>query len=373
VSPVLALLRRHGPTAFGLLLLAGAIYVVQKEFRDLSMGDILSAVNAVPNRTLWIAGGWTLLAYAVLTVYDRLGSVYAGKPVSYLKTSLASFCAYTLAHNLGVAAVSGAAVRYRFYAAWGLTAVEIAKVIAFTSLTFGLGGMALGGAVLILEPEILPWFRDNMPHWAMQGIGVALLGVVGTYLVLSRVLPHFTIFGHKIDLPGFRMALMQTALAVVDVAVTTMIFYVLLPPAEGLSFVRFLGIYLAAYSAGLAANVPGGLGVFDTVILVALQPYVPAPQVIGALFLFRLYYYIVPLFIAGTLFAGFELSQRRHLLSNLGTETRVTDALGVPALSGLSAVMGIALCSSARCRRAAPGWRNGRGNGRRWRGISRRP
>ncbi|MBC9176333.1 lysylphosphatidylglycerol synthetase family protein [Roseomonas ludipueritiae] len=343
MRPVLALLRRHGPTAFGLLLLAGAIYVVQKEFRDLSMADILSAVGAVPGSALWIAGGWTLLAYGVLTVYDRLGSVYAGKPVSYLRTSLASFCAYTLAHNLGVAAVSGAAVRYRFYAAWGLTAVEIAKVIAFTSLTFGLGGMALGGAVLVLEPEILPWFRDNMPHWAMQGIGVALLAVVGAYLVLSRVLPHFTIFGHKIDLPGFRMALMQTTLAVVDVVVTTMIFYVLLPPAEGLTFVRFLGIYLAAYSAGLAANVPGGLGVFDTVILLALQPYVPAPQVIGALFLFRLYYYIVPLFIAGALFAGFELSQRRHLLGSLGTEARVADSLEGPALSGLSAVMGVAL------------------------------
>jgi phosphatidylglycerol lysyltransferase len=343
VTPVLALLRRHGPTAFGLLLLAGAIYVVQKEFRDLSMADILLAVEAVPGRALWIAGGWTVLAYAVLTVYDRLGSVYAGKPVSYLKTSLASFCAYTLAHNLGVAAVSGAAVRYRFYAAWGLTPVEIAKVIAFTSLTFGLGGMALGGAVLILEPEILPWFRDNLPHWAMQGIGAALLAVVGAYLVLSRVLPHFTVFGHKIDLPGFRMALMQTTLAVVDVVVTTMIFYVLLPPAEGLTFVRFLGIYLAAYSAGLAANVPGGLGVFDTVVLLALQPYVPAPQVIGALFLFRLYYYIVPLFIAGALFAGFELSQRRHLLANLGTEARVADSLEGPALSGLSAVMGVAL------------------------------
>jgi uncharacterized membrane protein YbhN (UPF0104 family) len=343
VTPVLALLRRHGPTAFGLLLLVGAIYVVQKEFRDLSMADIMLAVEAVPGHALWIAGGWTVLAYAVLTVYDRLGSVYAGKPVSYLKTSLASFCAYTLAHNLGVAAVSGAAVRYRFYAAWGLTPVEIAKVIAFTSLTFGLGGMALGGAVLILEPEILPWFRDNLPHWAMQGIGVALLGVVAAYLVLSRVLPHFTIFDHKIDLPGFRMALMQTTLAVVDVVVTTMIFYVLLPPAEGLTFVRFLGIYLAAYSAGLAANVPGGLGVFDTVVLLALQPYVPAPQVIGALFLFRLYYYIVPLFIAGTLFAGFELSQRRHLLGNLGTEARVADSLEGPALSGLSAVMGIAL------------------------------
>ncbi|WP_237180346.1 lysylphosphatidylglycerol synthase domain-containing protein [Roseomonas haemaphysalidis] len=340
---MLALLRRHGPTAFGLVLLAGAIYVVQKEFRDLSMRDIMAAVEAVPSHALWVAAGWTLLAYAVLTIYDRLGSVYAGKPVSYLRTSLASFCAYTLAHNLGVAAVSGAAVRYRFYAAWGLTPVEIAKVIAFTSLTFGLGGMALGGAVLVLEPEILPWFRDNLPHWAMQGIGLALFAVVGAYLVLSRVLPHFTAFGHKIDLPGFRMALMQTALAVVDVAVTTMIFYTLLPAADGLTFVRFMGIYLAAYSAGLAANVPGGLGVFDTVVLVALQPYVPAPQVIGALFLFRLYYYIVPLFIAGLLFAGFELTQRRHLLARMGTEARITDSLEVPVLAGLSAVMGIGL------------------------------
>jgi phosphatidylglycerol lysyltransferase len=343
VKPVLAVLRRHGPTAFGLLLLIGAIYVVQKEFRGLSMADIRAAVTAVPSRALWVAAGWTVLAYAVLTIYDRLGSVYAGKPVSYLRTSLASFCAYTLAHNLGVAAVSGAAVRYRFYAAWGLTPVEIAKVIAFTSLTFGLGGMALGGAVLFLEPEILPWFSQNVPHWAMRAVGVALFAVVGTYLVLSRFVPHFQAFGHKIDLPGFRMACAQTVLAMVDVAVTAMIFYVLLPEADGLTFLRFLGIYLAAYSAGLAANVPGGLGVFDTVVLVALQPYVPAPQVIGALFLFRLYYYIVPLFLAGLLFAGFELSQRRHILERVKTEARVADSLEVPALAGLSGIFGIAL------------------------------
>lgn len=340
---MLTLLRRHGPTVFGLLLLVGAVYVVQKEFRTLSMSDIRAAVAAVPARALWLAAGWTVLAYAVLTIYDRLGSVYAGKPVSYSRTSLASFCAYTLAHNLGVAAVSGAAIRYRFYAAWGLSPVEIAKVIAFTSLTFGLGGMALGGAVLLLEPEILPWFGDNAPRWVMSGLGLLLFGVVGAYLVLSRVLPHFTVFGHKIDLPGFRMALLQTTLAVVDVAVTTMIFYVLLPEADGLTFVRFLGIYLAAYSAGLAANVPGGLGVFDTVILLGLQPYVPAPQVVGALFLFRLYYYIVPLFIAGLLFAGFELSQRRHVLERVRTEARVADSLEVPALAALTAIMGVAL------------------------------
>jgi phosphatidylglycerol lysyltransferase len=340
-----ALIRKHGPTVFGLILLVGALYVVQREFRNLSVADVGVALETTPVRQLWIAGGWTLIAYAVLTIYDRLGSVYAGKPISYLRTSLASFCAYTLAHNLGFAAVSGAAVRYRFYAAWGLTPVEIAKVIAFTSLTFGLGGFALGGLVLFLEPSVLPWVGEGeaIPAWAAQAVGVGMWVIVAAYVVLSRVLPHFKVFGHQIDLPGFRMALAQVALASVDVAVTAAIFYCLLPEAPGLTFWKFLGIYIAAYTAGLAASVPGGLGVFDGFILLSLEPYLPSAQVIGAVLLFRLFYYIVPLFLAGGLFAAFELGQRRSSLGRIQAETRVTGALEVPVLSGLAGLGGVVL------------------------------
>jgi phosphatidylglycerol lysyltransferase len=340
-----ALIRKHGPTVFGLILLVGALYVVQREFRNLSVEDVGRALEATSARQLWVAGGWTVIAYAVLTIYDRLGSVYAGKPISYSRTSLASFCAYTLAHNLGFAAVSGAAVRYRFYAAWGLTSVEIAKVIAFTSLTFGLGGFALGGLVLVLEPSVLPWVGEGelIPPWAAQAVGVAMWCISGTYVVLSRVWPSFTIFGHRIDLPGFRMAVAQVALASVDVAVTAAIFYALLPEAPGLTFWKFLGIYIAAYTAGLAASVPGGLGVFDGFILLSLEPYLPSAQVVGAVLLFRLFYYIVPLFLAGGLFAAFELNQRRAVMGRMQAETRVTGALEVPVLSGLTGLGGVVL------------------------------
>lgn len=338
-----SLLRRYGATVFGLALLLGALYVVQREFHHLSWKDVRQAMDAMPPIRLWSAFGWTLLAYAVLTIYDRLGSVYAGYPVSYARTSLASFCAYTLAHNLGVAAVSGAAVRFRFYAAWGLPPAAIAKVVAFTSLTFGLGGFFLGGLVLLMEPEVLPWVGEHTPHWVMRGIGLLMWALVATYVVLSKVWPHFTLFKHRIDLPGFRMALAQTALASVDVAVTAAIFYALLPEAEGLTFIKFLGIYVAGYTAGLAASVPGGIGVFDGFILIALQPYVAGPEVISALLLFRIYYYIVPLFIAGGLFAGFEITQRKHMLGWLSKEQRVTDAFEVPALASLVALSGVAL------------------------------
>ncbi len=340
---MIALLRRYGTTVFGLLLLGAAVYVVQKEFRSLSLADVRAALDAIPHNTLWVAAGWTVLAYAVLTIYDRLGSVYAGHPVSYGRTSLASFCAYTLAHNLGFAAVSGAAVRYRFYAAWGLPPLAIAKVVAFTSLTFGLGGLALGGLVLVIEPEVVPGLGEQVPRLLMQGLGLFMWALVIAYVTLSRIRSHITLFGHRIELPGFRMALIQTLLASADVAITAMIFYSLLPPAEGLTFLKFLGVYITAYTAGIAASLPGGIGVFDGAILLGLQPWLTPAQVVGALLVFRLYYYIIPLFLAGILFAGFEIAQRKHVLARFAAEQRVADSLEVPAIAGLVGLGGTLL------------------------------
>lgn len=333
---VLTAVKRHGATVFGLLLLGVALWVVQREFRTLSWEDIKGALDSTPPRALWAAAGCTLAAYVVLTAYDRLGSVYAGYPISYLRTSLASFVAYSLANNLGFATVSGAAIRYRFYAAWGLPPLAIAKVVAFTSLTFGLGGFALGGLVLIAEPEVLPFFGEGTPRWVMQLAGAIMWGIVSAYVLLARFVPHFRLFGHQIDLPGFRMAVGQTALASADVAVTALVFWMLLPPAEGLNFLHFLGIYVLALSAGIVANVPGGIGVFDGAILIGLSGYLPAPVVIGALLLFRLYYYIVPLFIAGLMFAGFEISQRRRLLDRIAPERGVAISFEVPAMAALT-------------------------------------
>lgn len=340
---MIAFLKRYGATIFGVFLLAGAIYVVQREFRGLSVAQVHDAMAAISHHALWLAAGCTLLAYAVLAIYDRLGSLYAGKPASWARSLMASFCGYSLAHNLGFAAVSGAAVRFRFYSAWGYSAVQIAKVIGFTSLTFGLGGMALAGLVLVVEPEVVPWLGTHLPRWALQGLAVPLWGIVAAYVVLSRFFRTITVFRHEIELPGLKMALAQTVLATVDVAVTAAIFYILLPPAEGLTFVRFVGIYLVAYSLGIFASVPGGLGVFDSAILIGLSPYMGAAEVIGALLVFRLYYYIVPLFIAGALFAGFELSQRGAVLARFTAVTQGSEALEAPAMAGLVAISGALL------------------------------
>ena len=343
-------LARHLPTLLGLFLLAGAIYVVWKEFRHLKAADIGRAMSAIPQLSLVIGFGFTVLSYAVLTLYDRLGTTYAGHRVTYRRAAFASFCAYALSHNLGFAAVSGAAVRYRLYAHWGLTPLQIAKVVAFCSLTFGLGGMVLGGAILFLEPESIPFLGQNLPHWVLYAAGVLLWAIVVTYVGVARVVGAVRLFGHQIELPGFRMALRQVALATVDVALTAAIFYTLLPHVPGLTFPRFLGIYVASYTAGLAANLPGGIGVFDTAMLLGLRPYLPPPQILGAIIVFRLYYYIIPLFLAGGLFAGNEVLLRSGTLlrrrQGVATAPTTLARLSEPGLAVVAATGAVALCGT---------------------------
>jgi uncharacterized membrane protein YbhN (UPF0104 family) len=267
--------------------------------------------------------------------------------VSYARAAFASFCAYALAHNLGFAAVSGAAVRYRLYAHWGLTPYQIGKVVAFCSLTFGLGAMSLGGAILLGEPNAVPYFGTHWPHWVFYALGCLLWLIVATYITVSSRYPVLRFRGREVELPHWRMALVQVALATVDVAVTASIFYALIPHWHGLTWLRFLAIYLGSYAAGLVANVPGGLGVFDTAVLLGLSPYLPAPVVLSATFVFRLYYYIVPLFLSGALFAGNEvLVRRRGLAAPVPGQARWSEPdFAVAASAGGVAVCGAMLLS----------------------------
>ncbi len=340
---------RHLPAVLGVALLIGAIYVVQREFRHLKLKDIVTALDAIPTHSLIFSFIWTILSYFILTFYDRLGTIYAGHKVSYGRVAFASFCAYSLSHNLGFAAVSGAAVRYRLYAHWGLTPLQIGKTVAFCSLTFGLGGMVLGGAILFIEPRAIPFFGQHLPKIALYAVGALLWCIVLGYVTLAKIFGRMKMFGHEIELPGWRMAIIQVLLATVDVAVTATIFYALLPTAPGLTWLIFLGVYVASYTAGLAANLPGGIGVFDTAMLFGLEPYLSAPHIVGAILVFRLYYYVIPLFLAGSLFAGNEILLRgggllRHF-SKLGPvqaigrwsepDFAVTAATGAVGLCGV--------------------------------------
>ncbi|WP_419729061.1 lysylphosphatidylglycerol synthase domain-containing protein [Lichenicola sp.] len=305
---------RRLPPLLGLLLFGGAIYAVQKEVRHLSVGQIRDSLLGIPRISLLASAGFTLLSYFVLSFYDRLATIHVGCRLSFGRTAFAAFCSYVLSHNLGFAAISGAAVRFRLYGNWGVRPAQITQIIAFCSLTYILGASALIGGVLLLEPSSLPMLLDRVPHWLLTTVGVAAWGLVALYVGLSARLQSVTLWRWTIPLPGMRMSIGQVAVAALDVACTAAIAYTLLPAGIGLDYPAFLAIYIASYSAGLIAGVPGGLGVFDGAMVLGLSPYLPASEALGVILVFRLFYYILPLFIAGLLFAGHEVLLRGDML-----------------------------------------------------------
>ncbi|EHH69307.1 lysylphosphatidylglycerol synthase domain-containing protein [Gluconobacter morbifer] len=302
----------RAPAVVGLFLLVGAVIVIWRELRHLSLRDIMTSLGAIPDTALLAGAGATVLSYFILSFYDRLACLHVRAKVSYKRSAFAAFCSYVLSHNLGCAAISGAAVRFRLYRSWGVAPAAIAQIIAFCSATYLLGTLALIGYVLIAQPHAIP-ILSRLPTILLQLAGVGCWVVLVAYVALSRTRRHIRLGRYEIELPNTGIAIGQIVVSAADMAATALIaFSVLppLPPEAHFGFGTFLAVYLASYTAGLVASVPGGLGVFDSAMLLALRPYLPVPQIMGAILVFRLFYYIIPLLLAGLMFAGHEIFLR---------------------------------------------------------------
>jgi phosphatidylglycerol lysyltransferase len=268
--------------------------------------DILERVQAISNTKLLRAAFFTCAGYGCLTLYDALAVRFAGARVPYPRVALISFMGYAIGHNVGFNSISGGAVRYRAYTALGLSAKQIATIIAFGTLTFFLGASVLLG-VSLLSNAGMSGSVLHVHAWLALVAGGFLLVAVGGYLwlVCTR---HAPLKFRKIviPVPKPRVAFAQIGISCVDMLCATSVLYVLLPREAALGFFAFAGVYLLALAAGAVSNVPGGIGVFEFVLLL-LMPSVPEDRLLGALIAYRAIYYFAPFAIALVLLGAHEV------------------------------------------------------------------
>ena len=120
---------------------------------------------------------------------------------------------------------------------------------------------------------------------------------------------------------------------VMDLSLAAAVLWWLLPPQTHIGFLTFLGVYAAAVIAGIVSHVPGGVGVFEAVMLFAL-PDVPAEALLGSLLAYRGVYYLVPLVCGTLLFASKELSAQRSALARAHELASLYIAPVVPQIAG---------------------------------------
>jgi uncharacterized membrane protein YbhN (UPF0104 family) len=275
-----------------------AVTVLYRILHDIDFDELLDALEATDWRTLGIAGLFVAAGYLTLTFYDLFALRTIGRSeVPYRIAALGSFTSYAVGHNVGASVFSGGAVRYRIYSAWGLSVIEVTKICFVAGLTFWLGNAAMLGLGVLDAPQAARAI-DQLPLWVNRVFALVVLTLLAAYVAWVWVKPRIIgREGWKVSLPGGPLTLVQIAIGILDLSCCALAMYMLVPDEPNIGFVTVAVIFVAATLLGFASHAPGGLGVFDAAMMIALWQF-DKEDLLAGLLLFRLLYYIIPFVVS---------------------------------------------------------------------------
>jgi uncharacterized membrane protein YbhN (UPF0104 family) len=295
--------RRWWKPALGAVIVCLAGALLYRTLSRYSFGEIVGELHALPLKNILAAAGFAAASYATLTLFDFFGLRYAGHRLPYGKAALASFTALSLGHNIGFAALSSGAVRYRFYSRWGLDAEDVAKIILFCATTVGIGLATLAAVALLLQP-VLAARMIGLSEGAVFALAATIVAALVGYIAAAwRLRRPIHIRKWTFEMPTLRLALAQLVIGSVNFAFVAACLHQALATAEA-SYFQVACAYVLANLASIVSHVPGGLGVIESVVAMLL----PGGKVIGGLVLFRAIYFLVPLCFGLLSFFASELT-----------------------------------------------------------------
>lgn len=302
--------------------------------------DIVTEIAAMPPLQLLLALLATAASYLALTGYDSSALRYAGATVGRGTVMLTAFIAYALSNTIGLGVLTGGAVRLRLYAAAGVEAQQVAQAVGFNAVAFGVGMTTFGALGLGLDAVPLA-ATLGVPALLLQGAALLIAFGVAGFVALCHLRREVRIHQHwQVQLPPAGLVLRQLLISGVDLAFAAAALWCLLP-AGAVPLPSFVAFYVVGIALGVVSHVPGGLGVFEAVILLACAGRVPTEQVAGALVLYRVIYYLLPMGVAVLLLAAWEL--RAGVAAPLA---RAAVRMLPAVLAGVTVMVGVVLLLS---------------------------
>ena len=316
------------------------LYALRGLLAEVHYQDIVDEIADMPTSRLGLALLATALSYAALTGYDASALRYAGATVRTSTVMLTAFIAYALSNTVGLGVLTGGAVRLRLYSAAGVEAQQVAQAVGFNAVAFGVGMTTFGAAGVWWDARDLAALL-GVPGVLLQGLASVVLAAVAAFIMLCRLRRSVQVHAHwQVQLPPAGLVLRQLLISALDLAAAGAALWCLLP-AGAVALPSFVAFYVIGIALGVLSHVPGGLGVFEAVILLACAGHVPAEQVAGALVLYRVIYYLLPLALAVLLLAGYEA--RAAAATPFG---RAAVRLLPAALASVTVMTGVALLIS---------------------------
>src|ERR1700748_907674 len=270
-----------------------ACYVLYHMLRGIDVEEVIQAIKDTEAHQIALAALFVGAGYFTLTFYDMFATRAIGHNGPYKIKALPPFTSYSIGHNVGASVFTGGAVRYRIYSAYGLNAIDVAKICFLAGLTFWLGNAAVLGLGITYHPEAAASI-DQLPVWLNRTVAIAI--ILGLFAYVGWVWSQPRNVGRgpwSVTLPGGPLTLLQIMIGIIDLGFCALAMYVLVPDEPNLGFVVVAVIFVSATLLGFASHSPGGLGVFDAAMLVGLWQ-MDREDLLAGMLLFRLLYYIAP-------------------------------------------------------------------------------
>lgn len=307
--------RLRGPASLllSLAVVGLAFYGLHGALRHVELGKVLHSLRGLQPHAIVIALLFTGGSFLAIAGQEYFALKTAHRPLAFPVAALGGFMAQAIGHSSGFSVAVGGGLRYRLYARFGASLGEVAKTQASFSGTLALALVLQIAAAMLLHPGLLD-HEVTLPHSLTRGLGIglALLGLVLLALTLRK--RPLQVLGRRIETPPFRFIAPQVLCSVIDIACLAGAAYALLPAGLHADYPTVLGIAVVSLTLGIASSVPGGLGVFESSVLLLMAPS-PAldDATVGALLAFRALYYLLPLLLGLAAFGAVELWRRRRL------------------------------------------------------------
>ncbi len=332
------------PRVLGPIVGAGAVAIALLVIHAISgkvhLHQIEAALAATSLQTVTPALVFTFASFVAMACYDVMAvrRVAPGKVPARL-AMLAGFVGYGFSNAIGFHVFVGGPVRYRIYQAAGADAADVGRIVGISFLTFWGGLLTIVGLALLFDPTGLPALDILTPAGDRILGGAIMAGLAAVTVWLSGGNRQVSILGWDFPLPSAGSALAQIGIGAIDIGAAAAALYVLLPADIAPSYAVFLILFVAAIIASVVSHAPGGLGVLEATILLGLGAGT-RPDVVAALLLFRLVYYVLPLLLAALALLAFEVYRVRSTVSTVAGRTLAVTRHVVPPVTATLAFGG---------------------------------
>jgi uncharacterized membrane protein YbhN (UPF0104 family) len=311
-------------------LFIAAGWALHRELAGLSSAELLHHLGSYGWRHLGLAAGCTAASFLVLGLLELLALRYTGiRHVPRARGMTTGFMASAFSQSVGLALLTGAAVRLRAYGRYAVQTVAVARISAFVTLTVSLGLLATGAGALLASSAPARVGRASI---AVRPAGALLGLVVLAYLAWSIIGRRETLGrgGWMVRRPSPSLAVAQLCLSSLDWLLTGTVLYAFVPSSVGVDYATLLRVYLTAQTVAVVSHIPGGVGVLEVVVLAMLAGPNPVEHaaIVASLVMFRVVYYLFPLIAAGLVAIVAELLPNRPRIApqRVGHHSRVPNA-----------------------------------------------